>query len=319
MGMAAEVVKKETSGLAKMRESFPDNQISQLPKPTKSQSQCPPNEKRNCAVCGGWHHPKVVHLSYVGHAAITDRLLDCDPAWSWEPLAFDPMGLPLFDSSGGLWIKLTVCGVTRLGYGHAEQKDHMDAGAREKEVIGDALRNACMRFGAALELWHKGELHVEAAPVVEGEFVEPAQLPEPGKEVKASSPKANGASAAKPSASVSSSKTNGSAQPSASTTPKPEAKAEPKPEPKPEVKAEPKKSAGSPKEIVDGIAPEKLNSYLTSVMKQMSPPWKVIDIRNFYAQHFDAENEMPAPDAMDPELKRSLLTKIIEVNKVAPF
>ena len=30
-----------------------------------------------------------------------------------------------------------------------------------KERIGDALRNAAMRFGAALDLWHKGELHVE--------------------------------------------------------------------------------------------------------------------------------------------------------------
>ena len=32
-----------------------------------------------------------------------------------------------------------------------------------KERIGDALRNAAMRFGAALDLWHKGDLyaHVE--------------------------------------------------------------------------------------------------------------------------------------------------------------
>jgi hypothetical protein len=28
-----------------------------------------------------------------------------------------------------------------------------------KEAIGDALRNAGMRFGAALDLWHKGDLH----------------------------------------------------------------------------------------------------------------------------------------------------------------
>ncbi len=27
-------------------------------------------------------------------------------------------------------------------------------------MIGDALRNAAMRFGAALDLWHKGDLHV---------------------------------------------------------------------------------------------------------------------------------------------------------------
>ena len=30
-----------------------------------------------------------------------------------------------------------------------------------KERIGDALRNAAMRFGAALDLWHKGDLHVD--------------------------------------------------------------------------------------------------------------------------------------------------------------
>ena len=68
-------------------------------------------------------------------------------------------------STGGLWIKLTVCGVTRLGYGNAAGKSYMDIGAREKEVIGDALRNAAMRFGAALDLWHKGDLHVEEEKV----------------------------------------------------------------------------------------------------------------------------------------------------------
>jgi hypothetical protein len=60
------------------------------------------------------------------------------------------------DKIGGLWIKLTVADHTRLGYGHAEGKTGGDA---IKEVIGDALRNAAMRFGAALDLWHKGDLH----------------------------------------------------------------------------------------------------------------------------------------------------------------
>lgn len=143
-----------------MRAEFPPNQISKLPKGTKAQNECPPGEKINCKVCGGWHHPKIVHLDYVGHAALTDRLLDADPAWDWAPLALTPEGLPLFDPSGGLWIRLTVCGVSRIGYGHAAAKSHMDPGAREKEVIGDALRNAAMRFGAALDLWHKGgDLH----------------------------------------------------------------------------------------------------------------------------------------------------------------
>ena len=116
-----------------MRAPFPANQISYLPK-------------------GG------VKLAYVGHAALTDRLLDCDPAWQWEPLSLDPDGLPALDTSGGLWIRLTVCGVTRLGYGDAGTKKGGDA---MKERIGDALRNAAMRFGAALDLWHKGDLHAE--------------------------------------------------------------------------------------------------------------------------------------------------------------
>jgi len=156
---AAEPAPNNSSGLALLRAPFPENQVSKLPKGTRAQNDCPPSEKRNCAVCGGWHHPKVVHLDYVGHAALTDRLLEADPMWSWQPMALTLEGLPLFDGSGGLWIRLTVCGVTRLGYGHAAGKAHMDMGAREKEVIGDALRNAAMRFGAALDLWHKGDLH----------------------------------------------------------------------------------------------------------------------------------------------------------------
>lgn len=162
--------KANLKGLELLRAPFPPHQISKLPKGTKAQNECPPSEKKNCSVCGGWHHPKVVHLDYVGHAALTDRLLDADPNWSWSPLSFDEDGLPRFDKSGGLWIKLTVCGVTRLGYGHAANKGHMDIGSREKEVIGDALRNAAMRFGAALDLWHKGELHAQDTP-------EPAREP----------------------------------------------------------------------------------------------------------------------------------------------
>jgi hypothetical protein len=76
-------------------------------------------------------------------------------------MALTAEGLPRFDASGGLWIRLTVCGVTRLGYGHAQSKSFGDPGSREKEVIGDALRNAGMRFGAALDLWHKGDLHAD--------------------------------------------------------------------------------------------------------------------------------------------------------------
>jgi len=149
--------------LAKLREPFPANQISKLPKPTKKQTdevRADFKKGQRCTICGAWHHPDVVHLDYVGHAALTDRLLDTDMAWSWEPLALNSDGLPAIDGNGGMWIKLTVCGVTRLGYGSADGKSGGDA---VKEIIGDALRNAAMRFGAALDLWHKGDLHVEEA------------------------------------------------------------------------------------------------------------------------------------------------------------
>ena len=132
-----------TEGLALLRKPFPPHQISQ-----RQQSKGGPM------------------LSYVGHAALTDRLLDADPAWNWEPLALSPEGIPVIDPLGGMWIKLTVCGVTRLGYGDAGGKEGPNA---IKEIIGDALRNAAMRFGAALDLWHKGDLHVG----------EPTAAPEP--------------------------------------------------------------------------------------------------------------------------------------------
>jgi hypothetical protein len=100
-------------------------------------------------------------LDYVGHAAVTDRLLAVDPEWTWEPLALDENGLPTLDRAGNLWIRLTICGVTRVGVGD---------GKSAKEIVGDALRNAAMRFGVALDLWSKEELehsddaHADAPP-----------------------------------------------------------------------------------------------------------------------------------------------------------
>lgn len=155
------------SGLALLRKPFPAHLISKLPKPTAKRDVMDSLPKAMCAVCGTYHATsKVIHLDYVGHAALTDRLLDADPMWTWEPLAMSPEGLPVMDNFGGMWIKLTVCGVTRLGYGDAQGKD---GGNAIKEAIGDALRNAAMRFGAALELWHKGDLH-GPAPLAEADI-----------------------------------------------------------------------------------------------------------------------------------------------------
>lgn len=133
-----------------LREPFPREKVGLLPKPLTRDAQ-----KGRCDVCGQRHGLPAVHLDYVGHAAVTDRLLAVDPDWSWEPVAFGADGLPLLDGNGGLWIRLTVCGVTRLGYGDADGKR---GGQAVKEAIGDALRNAAMRFGVALDLWSKEDL-----------------------------------------------------------------------------------------------------------------------------------------------------------------
>jgi hypothetical protein len=127
-----------------LRRPFPPESIGQLPK-------------------GG------TMLDYVGHAAVTDRLLTVDPEWSWEPFALTDAGLPALDGSGNLWIRLTVCGVTRIGVGD---------GKNAKEVIGDAIRNAAMRFGVALDLWAKENL-VEFAQAAQAHRPPPAESPPP--------------------------------------------------------------------------------------------------------------------------------------------
>lgn len=104
-----------------------------------------------------------IQLDYVGHAAVTDRLLEVDPEWTWEPVAFAEDGAPLIRQDGKnatLWIRLTVCGTTRYGVGSVA----LSAFEQEKQLISDALRNAAMRFGVALDLWSKQDLDVGSAP-----------------------------------------------------------------------------------------------------------------------------------------------------------
>ncbi len=141
-----------------LREPFPPELIGKLPRVFCKQCRegarfgkvCDNHQKVKCRDCGNNMTNAHLHLDYVGHAETTDRFLSVDPEWNWEPVAFGPDGLPAIDKAGGLWIRLTIAGVTRLGYGHANGKEGPDA---IKEAIGDALRNAGMRFGVALDLW----------------------------------------------------------------------------------------------------------------------------------------------------------------------
>ena len=155
-----------------LRQPFPPESVGKLPKPYRADSP-----KGNCPECHGYHGLPAVHLDYVGHAAVTDRLLTVDPEWTWEPFALDPMGLPARDQQGNLWIRLTILGTTRIGVGD---------GKSLKECIGDAIRNAAMRFGMALDLWAKEPL-VEfersvtgaATPAAASDFIKPAEPAEP--------------------------------------------------------------------------------------------------------------------------------------------
>lgn len=164
-----------------LRKPFKDNEIGKLPKVTcgacrqSPSKNCQQHTKERCKVCNNWLTSAHIHVDYVGHAELTDRLLQVDPEWQWEPFATNHDGVPFLDTYGGLWIKLTVAGLTRIGYGHADGKKSGDA---IKEAIGDALRNAAMRFGVALDLWGaKFEAETAAALAAASEFEEPT--PEP--------------------------------------------------------------------------------------------------------------------------------------------
>jgi len=113
-----------------------------------------------------------VRLDYVGHAEITKILIEIDPEWSWQPVAWEN-GRPATHTQLGkitkrdgtvlefptvsMWGHLTLLGVTRVAVGSVEaHKADLD-----KELVSDFLRNAAMRFGIALALWTKGETKVQ--------------------------------------------------------------------------------------------------------------------------------------------------------------
>ncbi len=145
----------DIEGLQRLRAPFAEGMIDKLPKGVRDKDA----PAAHCSVCLGYHKPASIHLSYIGHARVTDRLNSIDPLWFWTPYAEDPItGLPLLDYDSqnrpcGMWMKLHVCGKTMIGYGTTEPKP--DA---IKELIGDALRNAAMRLGVALGMWVKGEM-----------------------------------------------------------------------------------------------------------------------------------------------------------------
>lgn len=97
-----------------------------------------------------------IQLDFVGHADVTKMLIEIDPMWTWEPVAFDADGLPAYRVENGMahmagW--LTIHGVRRLGIGSVAH----NKGDLLKELVSDFIRNAAMRFGICLSLWTKQE------------------------------------------------------------------------------------------------------------------------------------------------------------------
>ena len=96
-----------------------------------------------------------INLDFVGHAEITRILIDIDPLWNWSPVEI-VNGRPAINETNGMatmWGYLTINGKTIIGVGSV-RADKPDL---DKELVGDFLRNASMRFGICLSLWSKSE------------------------------------------------------------------------------------------------------------------------------------------------------------------
>ena len=145
--------------------------------------------------CQGDHTWAVNHFTYVGHAALTRRLLEIDPGWDADWVAKTPSGNPDListESAVMAWMRLTLCGITHMDIGVADRGNRNSL----QDLYGNALRRCAMRFGIALELWSKEELEDFAPPgedpgdpdappagEVEEELASPADLAELNDEI----------------------------------------------------------------------------------------------------------------------------------------
>jgi hypothetical protein len=158
-----------------LKEPFPEDQLELKPQPLSRQDQdkgrCEQGTKYTAdgLVCGGWHS-RSIHLTYVGHAGITDRLNEvCGPEeWTLEPLAVGADGLPVI-RGGQLWVKLTIWGVTKIEVGDADGRSGYEEG---KVIWSDSLKRAAMRFGIGTYLWSKSD---KAKALIERTDSEPVQ------------------------------------------------------------------------------------------------------------------------------------------------
>jgi hypothetical protein len=122
------------------------------------ETRIPPSERVGKLPRGG------TQLDFMGHADVTDVLLEHDPAWTWEPMAKTDAGEPVISTdvkgNPALWAWLTIHGVTRPAVGTCTPNVNDPL----KELVSDMLRNGAMRAGVALSLWSKEEWTDGSAP-----------------------------------------------------------------------------------------------------------------------------------------------------------
>lgn len=175
------------SKLRALRADFDGAEMGKLPRSTCKACSNAANKRcenhnwvTNCPECRGSHSSATMHIDFVGHADVTARLLSVDPEWWWEPFSPEEVNALPPKYREGLWIWLHVLGVKRAGFGHAEN-DRQRGGDEVKVAIGDALRNAAMRFGVALDLWAKGDRAWSDAAKADG-YENPPMDPTPPRE-----------------------------------------------------------------------------------------------------------------------------------------
>lgn len=147
------------SALDRLREPFAEHQLRHRPAVTcrtcaDPALECVEHERKVCETCRQLVSTEHEHVEYVSHVEVTERLLEADPLWYWEPFALTPAGLPAFDANGGLFIRLHLHDVDgfalrdRIGYGDSMGLPGTDG---VKAAISDAIKNAAGRFGVKTE------------------------------------------------------------------------------------------------------------------------------------------------------------------------
>jgi hypothetical protein len=169
---------------AKLRERFGPADIERKPQILKKNDElkygCEKDNGRDVSAdgyyCGGYH-ARAIHIKYVGHANLTMRLNDVVGAngWAWLPMATNDDGTPK-RTDGGMWIYLAILGHVKQGFGDAGGTPGTDG---IKVTIGDAMRNAAMRFGIATYLWAKSDAALDRVRTAYPED-QPASAPRGG-------------------------------------------------------------------------------------------------------------------------------------------